>query len=86
MYYRRELSWSKQRGCSTAKKNRMDGDFFSRILPDEFNFPAQRLYIFGNGFFLSGICVEITVGAAVGAEWNMEIEGMVHAAVKERIK
>jgi hypothetical protein len=47
---------------------------------DIIDLASQCIHIGRDGVFLSGVGVEVAVGAAMGAEWNMEIQA-VHGIV-----
>jgi hypothetical protein len=46
---------------------------------NKFDFSNQRIHISRHGVFLTCVGVEVTIGATVHAEWDVEINGIIHS-------
>ena len=63
-----------QRRCTAAKKHRVNRSRIARSLPNQSNFMPQGIQVRRNKLLLPGICVKITVVAAMSAKRNVKVD------------
>ena len=75
-------SRKKRRGSSSKKYSWHVEGWKVGMWPDRFNFTDQSFNIGGDQRFLSGVGVEVAVGAAMFAEWDVEVNRCVRDHVR----
>ena len=72
-----ELARRQKRGRAAAEEHRVQGQLLWGIFPGKGDLAAKRLHISRDGFLLPGVGIEIAIRAAVAAEWDMDIKGVI---------